>query len=168
MIGQPSVNLGCSVISPPFSSIPQLLTPFLHAREIGDIGPLMMPKRDDSPGQTPPVAVQRERALSVSGQLDRGANTNQQLQSRLCALPAELRLQIYQELIRRRSRIHIAFLSGCLVGYRCQRVDDSTNPADHVQCWKLRFKENAPPPWTAEIDSSMLGICGLLQSCRIM
>jgi hypothetical protein len=168
MIGQPSVNLGCSVIRLPFSSIPQLLTPFLHARKIGDIGPPIMPKKDDSPGKTPPVAVQRERALSVSSQLDRGANTNQQLQSRLCALPAELRLQIYQELIGKRSRIHIAFLSGCLVGYRCQRVDDSTNPADHVQCWKLRFKEHAPPPWTAETDSSMLGICGLLQSCRIM
>jgi hypothetical protein len=103
---------------------------------------------------TPPVPGQRERALSVSGQPNHNIGTNQQLQSRLYALPAELRLQIYQQLVGRRDCIHVALVYGHLYAYRCQSFGNLTVPEDHVQCWEHR--------------TLTLGISGLLKSCRIM
>jgi hypothetical protein len=125
-------------------------------------------EQNKSRNATPPVPVQRKRALSVSGQLDRATTTNQQLQSRLCALSAELRLQIYENIIARRAWIHLAFVFGSLIAYRCHCVDDLIEPAYHVHCWNLRFESNAQSEWTSEIDVSALGIRGLLQSCRVM
>jgi hypothetical protein len=122
----------------------------------------------ESRDATPPVPVQRKRALSVSGQLDQGMTTNQQLQSRLCALPAELRLQIYENIIARRARIHVTIVYRRLVTYRCHCVDDPNVPAHHVHCWNIRFKPNAQPDWAPETDLSALGILGLLKSCRVM
>jgi hypothetical protein len=125
-------------------------------------------KQKRSRNAKPPAPVQRKRALSISGQLDRGTTTNPQFQSRLCALPTELRLQIYEQIIARRAWIHIAFVYGSLIAYRCHCVDDLTESAHHVHCWNLRFEPNAQSDWTSETDISALGVHGLLQSCRVM
>jgi hypothetical protein len=116
---------------------------------------------------TPPIPVQRKRALSVSGQPDQGTSTNQQLQSRLCALPAELRLQIYGEIIGRRDWIHVVFAHGHMKAYRCLKSDSLTVPKDHFTCWVQHLKMSDQTSSTSEFNASKLGIFGLLKSCRL-
>jgi hypothetical protein len=117
---------------------------------------------------TPPKPVQRKRALSVSGQPDRGTSTNQQLQSRLCALPAELRLQIYEQIIGRRDWIHVEFVYGHLEAYRCLKSDSLTASENHFTCWLQHFEKSDQTSSTSELDASKLGVSGLLKSCRLM
>ena len=116
---------------------------------------------------TPPKVEQRKRALSVSGNLSKDQRVKNQNQSLLWKLPTELRLQIYQAVIGHRQRIHVAYVKGQVVSYRCQRT---SNLPLHNQCW-CHCRINPQGSAHLELrhmDNARMDVLDLLQTCRLM
>jgi hypothetical protein len=122
-------------------------------------------KRKEEQNAMPPKVIDRERALSVSGY---PGQTKAQLQSRLCVLPAELRFQIYEELLGKRQGIHVVLVKGLLHAYRCQWAPDLNHPSMHQHCWR-RYRYGSRDS-SASLGSaeSTIEISQLLLSCRAM
>lgn len=125
-------------------------------------------RRDEERSLRPPKVILRKRALSISEIFVNSRSTSQQEQSRLCILPAELRLKIYDEIIGARTGIHIVFVEGSLHSYRCRWSRDLTVPVRHVQCWNHYRNESRTSSSKFNADCSLLGVLALLQSCRLM
>ena len=125
-------------------------------------------KKEAVRNSKPPKVMQRKRALSISEETAKAKRTKQQQQSRLCTLPPELRLQIYDKIVERRSGIHIVFMDSVLHAYRCQWSRDLTIPARHIQCWNHYCNEDGTATSILDGNSSRLGVLGLLESCRTM
>jgi hypothetical protein len=123
-------------------------------------------RRREERDAIPPKAVNRERALSNSGHSCSTTVTKLQLQSRLCALPAELRVKIYEELLGIRQGIHVVVVEGLLHAYRCQWAPNLTMPAQHQHCWDQCFNTDQKLTSTPGSSVSSLGVLGLLLSCR--
>lgn len=125
-------------------------------------------RRNEERNLIPPKIILRKRALSISEIFVNGRSTNQQEQSRLCILPAELRLKIYDEIIGARTGIHIMFVEGSLHSYRCRWSRDLTVPVRHIHCWNYYCNESRASSSKFNADCSLLGVLALLQSCRLM
>ncbi len=155
----PIFPLLCSNFAPQWLTEAYKSTTWYHSRQL---------KQADYLDRTPPKVHLRERALSFSERPNKKAKNdivNQQLQSKLCMLPTELRLQIYKELIGVRGGIHIVFTDGTLYAYQCQWTRDLTVPSGHIHCWNHNYNERHSPAIFGT-DSSRLCILALLQSCK--
>jgi hypothetical protein len=103
----------------------------------------------------PPKPAQRPRSLS-----DAGGKDVQQLQSRFFQLPAELRNQIYEELLGADHAVHIMGIDRMLFSMVCREPKDSAGDQhDWHAC--LRY-------WSLHIGSGKLGtgVLGFVTSCR--
>ena len=125
-------------------------------------------KKEEQRSLRPPKVILRKRALSISEQFMSSRSTNQQEQSRLCILPAELRLKLYDEIIGARTGIHIVFVEGSLHSYRCRWSRDLTVPVRHIHCWNHYCNESRTLISKFNADCSILGVLALLKSCRLM
>jgi hypothetical protein len=118
-------------------------------------------KRDEK-NATPPKVKPRKRALSISENLAKDKRVKDQQQSKLWLLPAELRLQIYEEVIGRREDIHVAYIKGVLHAYRCRKSRDQPL---HNECW-CHCRDS--PSSTRDQLKRKMNVLGLMQSCRVM
>ncbi|KAF2822346.1 hypothetical protein CC86DRAFT_409961 [Ophiobolus disseminans] len=126
-------------------------------------------RKEEAKDAKPPKLKQRKRALSISQDLPQSTIVKHQLQSRLCTLPAELRLQIYGEIFGKREGIHVEFHQGVIHADRCRVPHDEAMAAQlHAQCrCRSQNQGRQPIPFRGKNVSNM-GVLGLLQSCRQM
>jgi hypothetical protein len=121
--------------------------------------------KKDERNATPPKVKPRKRALSISENLAKDRSVKDQQQSQLWLLPAELRLQIYEEVIGRRDNIHIAYVQGALHAYRCRK---SREQPLHNECWCHCRDTAQGSDSIKEREKRKLNVLSLLQSCRVM
>jgi hypothetical protein len=121
-------------------------------------------KKKETRNATPPKVKQRKRALSISEHLTKGQSVKDQYQSHLWKLPAELRLQIYQEVVGRRQLIHISCVAGDVESYRCQKTPDRPRNL----CWAHHRFGSMTREHPQHTDHGRMNVLALLRSCRLM
>ena len=125
-------------------------------------------QKQDAKDAKPPKVMRRKRALSFSGHSSTGKIAHEQRQSRLCTLPAELRLQIYQEVVGVKEGIHVAFIEGVLHAYRCQSPRYPNVVAElHPKCFCYCRDNQKTLVSSLNGYKPHVGVSGLLKSCRM-
>lgn len=108
--------------------------------------------------RAPPRAIRRRRAISQGGH-----QQVSQLQSRLFQLPAELRIKIYEEVIRDDVGVHVVTTDGALRSVVCQKPKDDAGDHDGEHVWLDCLRKRDPCVPTGGYG---LGVLGFIGSCR--